>query len=259
MANVEKSRLIEAYYRGTLNGADKGYLKQLMSEDPSFRQEVKDYKHIFNGLEALHVEHFQANLAQMEKKYQDNVVAMSPKTTIRPFQKLYYAAAAVALLICCSITYHLMTPSVFDQHFAASESIAVHIESIRAGGQTMSTEEQIKKSAFTAYQQKEYSQSISLLKDYLNTYPETASKDYQSILVLGVAQLAEGKVEQATRTLELVIKGRDSSYKQEAEWMWVLAQIKLDNKEAAKKVLQDIIDQKGHIHKEKALEVQHQL
>lgn len=258
MANVEKSRLIEAYYRGTLKGTDKAYLKQLISEDPSFKQEVNDYKQIFNGLEALHIEKFQLSLNKIEAKYKDNVVAMNP-TPVRPLRKLYYAAAAIALLICCSVTYSLMMPSVFEQHFAVSQSIAVHIESIRAGGQTMSTSEQIKKSAFTAYQQEKYTKCIDLLKDYLNTYPETASKDYQSILVLGVAQLAANKTENASKTLEMVINSKESSYKQEAEWMWGLAQIKLEHNDAAKKAFQDIVQQNGHIHREEAEKVLNQI
>jgi len=262
MANVEKSRLIEAYHRGSLKGADKAYLKQLMSEDPSFKQEVNDYKQIYNGLEALHIEQFQLNLNKMEAKYEtkDNVVAMSGnRAVVRPMRKLYAVAAAIALLVCCTVAYNLMLPSVFDQHFAASQSIAVHIESTRAAGQTVSTAEQIKKSAFTAYQKQEYTKSIDLLKDYINTYPEKASKDYQSMLILGVAQLATNKTEKATRTLEQIINGRDSSYKQEAEWMWALGQIKLEQTDVAKEMLQEITLQKGHIHQEDAVEVLGQL
>lgn len=262
MANVDKSRLIEAHHRGTLKGADKAYLKQLMSEDPSFKQEVNDYKQIYNGLEALHIEQFQLKLNKMEAKYkqEDNIVAMNNKGTIvRPMRRLYAVAAAIALLVCCTITYNLMLPSVFNQHFAASQSIAVHIESTRAGGQSISTAEQIKKSAFTAYQKEEYTKSISLLKDYVNTYPEKAAKDYQSMLVLGVAQLATDKAENAARTLEQIINGRDSSYKQEAEWMWALSQIKLDHTDAAKEILEEITLQKGHIHQEDAAKVLNQL
>jgi TolA-binding protein len=262
MGNVDKNRLIEAYHRGTLKGADKSYLKQLMSEDPSFKQEVKDYKKIFNGLEALHIEQFQLNLNKMEAKYQtkDNVVAMnSNKTVIRPMRKLYAVAVAIALLISCTVTYNLMLPSVFDQHFAASQSIAVHIKSTRAVNQTISTAEQIKKSAFTAYQKQEYAKSIDLLKDYINTYPEKASKDYQSILVLGIAQLANNKTEAATKTLEKITNGKDSSYKQEAEWMWALGQIKLEHTDVAKNILQEMTLQEGHIHQEDAVEVLGQL
>lgn len=261
MGNVDKSRLIEAYYRGTLKGADKAYLKQLMSEDPSFKQEVKDYKQIYNGLEALHIEQFQLNLNKMEAKYQtkDNVVPMNANTAvIRPLRKLYAVAAAVALLICCTVAYNVMMPNVFDQHFAASQSIAVHIESIRAGG-PISTAEQIKKSAFMAYQKKAYTKSIDLLKDYMNTYPEKASKDYQSMLVLGVAQLANDQAAAGTKTLAKIINGTDSSYKQEAEWMWVLGQIKLEQTDVAKKLLQEITLQEGHIHQDDAIEVLGQL
>lgn len=262
MGNVDRSRLIEAYHRGTLKGADKAYLKQLMSEDPSFKQEVADYKQIYNGLEALHIEQFQLNLNKMEAKYEttNNVVAMNGSSAvIRPMRKLYAVAAAVALLICCTVTYNMMMPTVFEQHFAASQSIAVHIESTRAGGQTISTAEQIKKSAFTAYQKKEYTKSIDLLKDYINTYPEKASKDYQSMLVLGVAQLAANQIEGGAKTLAQIINGTDSSYKQEAEWMWALGQIKLEHMDVAKKVLQEITLQKEHIHQEDAAEVLGQL
>jgi len=262
MANVDKSRLIEAYHRGALKGADKAYLKQLMSEDPSFKQEVNDYKQIYNGLEALHIEQFQLNLNKMEAKYKttDNVIAINNnKLNVRPIRKMYAVAAAIALLVCCTITYNLMLPSVFDQHFAASQSIAVHIESTRAGGQTISTAEQIKKSAFVAYQKQEYTKSIDLLKNYINAYPEKASKDYQSMLVLGVAQLATNKAENATKTLGEIINGSDSSYKQEAEWMWILGQIKLNHIDVAKKTLQTITLQKGHIHQEDAVEVLGQL
>ena len=248
MANADKTRLIEAYYRGILKGEDKTYFKQLMKENASFKQEVKEYKKIFQGFEALHIEAFENNLMQFEAKHQsktDNVVVM------RPFRKFYAAAAAIALLICATFAYNVMMPSVFDQQFHASQSIAVHMESLR-GDNTMSTAEQIKKNAFTAYQQKKYGECISFLTDYQTTYPEAAAKDYQSILVLGVAQLASGDTETALSNLDIVVSSKDSAYKQEAEWMWALAQVKLGAHDKAQPVLEKIAKHKGHIHKEDA-------
>jgi len=262
MGNVEKNRLIEAYHRGTLKGADKAYLKQLMSEDPSFKQEVKDYKQIYNGLEALHIEQFQLNLNKMEAKYatKDKVVAIRENgAVIRPMRKLYAVAVAVALLVCSSVAYNMMMPDVFEQHFAASESIAVHIESTRASGQVVSTAEQIKKSAYNAYQRADYTKSIDLLNDYITTYPEKAATDYQSMLVLGVAQLAGNKIEDGTQTLSKIINSTDSSYKEEAEWMWALGQIKLEQIDAAKNVLEEIKLKKEHAHYKDAIDVLEQL
>lgn len=262
MRNIDKNRLIEAYHRGTLKGADKAYLKQLMSEDPSFKQEVKDYKQIYNGLEALHIEQFQLNLNKMEAKYEtkDNVVAM-PRSgaVIRPMRKLYAVAVAIALVVCSSIAYNMMMPDVFEQHFAASQSIAVHIESTRAGGQVISTAEQVKKSAYSAYQRAEYTKSIDLLNDYILTYPEKAATDYQSMLVLGVAQLAGNQIEAGTKTLSKIINGKDSSYKEEAQWMWALGQIKLEQMDAAKEMLEAIQLQTEHTHHKDAVDVLGQL
>ena len=65
MANVDRIRLIEAYYQGSLSGEEKVFFKQLMKEDNGFKTTVKEFKDIFGGLDALHVEHFQVNLKNL--------------------------------------------------------------------------------------------------------------------------------------------------------------------------------------------------
>jgi TolA-binding protein len=251
MKHANKFELIESFYRKTIKRNDKKEFNQIMSEDASFKKEVKGYKQIFNGLESLHIEHFENKISNFESQYKDNVLPLHNNNR-RPLRKIYYAAAAIALLICATFGYNIMAPTEFDQHFHASQSIAVHMGSVRNGDNVLSTPEQIKKSAFSAYQQEKYEKSINLIKDYLNTYPKIASKDYQSILVLGVAQLVCDQPDKASKNLELVINSNDSSYKQEAQWMWVMAQYKLNNKSATKAVLEKITQQKGHIHKKAA-------
>lgn len=259
MENLDRTRLIEAYYRGTLKGIDKTHFKQLMDEDPDFKQEVKDFKAIFKGLEALHIDQFQSRLMNMEAKYQTKTggtEAPIAKDTnnIRPLKKFYSYAAAVALLVCASYAYYFVNSDPFDQYFQASSSIAVHIGSIRSSD-AMPVSEQMKKNAFSAYQQKDYKTCIQLLSDYTNQYPNLAVDDYQAALVLGVAQLASESVDAAIKNFEFVMQSRESSYRQEAEWMWSLAQIKLEKADKAKPVLEKIIAQKGHIHQKEAKEI----
>lgn len=254
MKNAKKLKLIELFHRKAMKGSDKKAFDQMKDEDIYFQQEINDFEPIIKGFESLHLEQFQNNLSQFESKYKENIVAINT-TTVRPLRKVYFAAAAIALLICAIIGYNVMMPSDFDQHFYASKSIAVHMESTRNGDNILSTPEQIKKSAFSAYQQKKYEKSINLIKDYLNTYPKIASKDYQSILVLGVAQLASGQAKKAAKNLEVVINSNDSSYRQEAEWMWVMTQYKLETPTAAKNILNKIANKKGHIHKKAAIEL----
>ena len=252
MDSANSTRLIEAYYNRSLKGNDKRLFKQMMSEDPSFKQEVKAYKQIFRGLDNLHLEQFQKNLNQYESQHQNKTLTNS---NIRPLRKVYLAAAAIALLICATLGYNILMPSPFDQHFQASKSIGVHMESTRNGDHKITEPELIKKAAFSAYQDKEYEKTITLLKDYLHNFPEVAAKDYQSILVLGVSQLASDQAEKATKHLEYVMNSKDSSYRQEAEWMWVLAQYKLGKEASTKTVLEEIAHKTGHIHSKAAAEL----
>jgi len=255
MKNANKFKLIETFYRKTIKGDDKEEFNKMMSEDSSFKQEVKEYEQIFNGLESLHIEQFQNKISKFESQYDDKVVALHSNNNVRPLRKVYYAAAAIALLICATFAYNIMTPSEFDQHFHASESIGVNIKSVRNGENILTTPEQVKESLLSAYRQKNYEKCINETKDYLNTFPEIASKDYQAILVLGVAQLATGQTDKASKNIELVLNSDDSSNRQEAEWMWVLAQYKLNNKSTTKTLLEKITQQKGHIHKKAATEL----
>lgn len=255
MTDIDKTRLIEAYHQKKLKGDDDTLFKQELKNDPNFQEEVNGFAAIFKGLDGLHVDEFKNRLAQMESKYQHDSTNIVPiNNVIRPIKKLYFAAAAIALLICATIAYNFTTQDVFSDHFQASLSIGVHLGSTR-GDLGISTEEQIKKRAFSFYQQKDYSNTIKLLKDYVQTYPNSAAVDYQSLLVLGVSQLAIGETEKAIKNFDLVIMSNNSSYKQEAEWMWVLAQFKLENGAATKSMLESIISQDGHTYQDVAKEV----
>lgn len=248
MANVDRIRLIEAYYQGTLSGEEKVLFKQLRKEDKSFKTAVKEYKDIFNGFDALHVEYFQSNLENLEAKYSNNKVVSLNQSCTRSIRPWYSAAAAVVILVCATVGYYALTPTVFEQNFYASESIGVHIESIRGEGE-LSSIGQLKKDAYSAYQAKDYATSIKLLKDYLDKDSQ-AKTDMQAHIVLGVSLLAEDKAVEALPYLKLVSEHRTTSYYQEAEWMWILAKLKLEQEGEPKvqKLLQQISKLKNHIH-----------
>ena len=170
----------------------------------------------------------------------------------------YSAAAAVLILITATVAYQQFSGSAFDEHFVASESLAVHISTTRADG-VLNEIEQIKKSAFQAYSDAQYQQAIIELKDYRNRFPERFETDYQAMVVLGVSQLAEGKAEKALTTFEGVISSRDSSYRQEAEWMTALAQLKLERTPEARKALEAIATQPDHLYYEEATQLLEEL
>jgi hypothetical protein len=261
MKNADKLKLIEAFYRGTLAGEDNTTFSKLMNDDLNFSQEVKDYKSIFIGFEALHVEEFQNTLMSFEAKHtsQDKqsaeVLPEQPKlAVVRPLRKVYYAAAAIALLICATFGYNQWSTSTYDEYFQVSQSIADEaLATVRGANEVSSEAQKVKKSALSAYWKGNYKRAIVLLEGYVNDYKEIASKDYQSILVLGVSQLAENKTEKALVNLSLATKSPDSSYKQEAEWYYALALIKTEADAKATIILKKVVKNKAHIHNSDAI------
>lgn len=250
MSNLDKITLIEAYYTGQLKGKKKNSFKRLLQTDPSFETEVAAYEPIFDGFHSLREDQFAETLREFENEYQTQ--QHTTKTAIvRSLRQFYYIAAAAAVLLLSVLAYQLMYPNLFNQNFVASESIAVHMNAFRAA-ENVSMAEQFKKEAFTAYQDKDYKNCIRLLKDYCQSFPQLAQTDYQALVVLGVAQLADGKTEAALVSLGAVTTSRDSSYRQEAEWMTALAHIKLNRNNVAKSLLEEISKKESHLYQQRA-------
>lgn len=252
MTDTDKIKLIEQYYTGTLSLSQQKSFDQLLRADAQFKKDVKAYKKIFGGFRALQAERFQQTLQRFEQDHK--ATAQAPRGVVRTFTNWWYAAAAaVVLLLVSTVAYNSFSTDLFEQNFAANEAIALHIGSIRAGEEGLTEVEHIKKSAFRAYRDGNYRQAAILLKGYRNDFPELYELDYQSMVVLGVSQLAEGNAQKALHTFEVVISSRDSSYRQEAEWMSALAHLKLKDTEKVKMMLQPIINDPEHAHYQNAL------
>jgi TolA-binding protein len=257
MSAIDKIKLIEAYHTGQLKGQAKISFNQLLQEDSSFETEVAAYEPIFDGFNALREDEYALTLQEFEKEYESE--QSTDKTPIiRSLRQFYYIAAAAAVLLLSVLAYQLTHPSLFDQHFVASESIGMSLIAHRAAN-NVSHAAKLKKEALNAYQDKDYETCITYLKDYRQNFPEIASTDYQALVVLGVARLARGKAKEAVEPLSMVMDSRDSTYRQEAEWMLALAQIKLGKTEEAKKILKAISQKEGHLYQQKSRTVLQQL
>lgn len=264
MTDIDKIKLIEHYYTGTLSLSQQKHFDQLLRADAQFKKDVKAYKKIFGGFRALQAERFQQTLQRFEQDHKaampTKAPAQAPRGVVRSLTNWWYAAAAaVVLLVASTVAYQNFSSDLFEQNFVAADAIALHISSTRAGEEGLTEVEQIKKNAFKAYKNGQYRQATVLLKGYRNDFPELYELDYQSIVVLGVSQLAEGNPQKALMTFDVVINSRDSLYRQEAEWMSALAHLKLKDTKKVKMILQPIINDPEHIHHQPALDLMKEL
>jgi TolA-binding protein len=250
MSKVDKIKLIEAYHTGQLRGKERAAFNRLLQEDAGFQTEVDAYEAIFDGFQSLRRDQFAQTLTEFENDYQKQATQKRP-TLVRSLRSYFYMGAAAVLLILSVFVYQMTSNNLFNQHFVASETIGVDIIGFRAA-EDLTKAEQVKRAALKAYREKDYKTCIQLFRDYRQNFPTVAKEDFQALVVLGIAQLAQGKADAALETLGNVTNSSDSTYRQEAEWMTALAYIKLDRKEEAAEELKDISGKTGHVYQEKA-------
>ncbi len=251
MSKIDKIKLIEAYHTGQLRGKEKSAFQQLLQVDPGFQTEVDAYEAIFDGFQGLRSEAFAPMLTEFENEYQSQQTRKKTPV-LRSLKQYFYMAAAAALLFLSVLAYQLTNNNLFNQNFAASQSIAIDLNSFRAA-EDLTNAEQLKRAALIAYRDQDYKTCIQLLQDYRQNFTEQAQSDYQSLVILGIAQLAQGKAEAALDALESVTSSSDSTYRQEAEWMTALAYIKLNRKEEAQAELEAISKKTAHLYQERAV------
>lgn len=96
--------------------------------------------------------------------------------------------------------------------------------------------------AYKAYAEKDYTTAIQAFKNYIALIPE----DAEATFYLGLAQLETGQAENAINNLETARINSDRFY-EDATWYLALAHIKLNQRDDAGLVLQDLIkNEQGH-------------
>lgn len=250
MINRKQLDLIEKYYQGELEGAEKKLFQQLKKEDEAFRKELEAYRKIYQGFGGLHIDHLQSKMNQWESQHTTKVVQMPAKTS--SWKRYISVAAAVALLLSIPLLYQSLFSGPFEQHFQAESSYATDLQSIRSSGE-INQGALVRREGFSSYESKNYKKASVQLKDYINNFEQEAKNDYQAYLVLGVSELAQDKATSAIAYLDYILQSNASNNRYDAEWIWALAQYKADNKEVAKQMLEKIVANKRHTHREEAL------
>jgi TolA-binding protein len=254
MINRKQLQLIEKYYQGELDGAEKKLFQQLKKEDEAFRKEVAAYKKIYQGLGGLHIDHLQSKMTQWESKHS---ATTTTKVVEMPVQKSSWKrylsiAASVAIFLSVSFLYQSAFNDPFEDHFQAELSYATDLQSIRSSGE-VNQGALVRREGFTAYETKAYDKASQHLKDYINNFEAESKNDYQAYLVLAVSELAQDKAVSAIAYLDVILQGNDSNNRYDAEWMWALAQYKNEQKEESIRMLNKIITNKRHTYQEKAV------
>jgi hypothetical protein len=303
MNDFKKIELLEKLHQNNLTEEDHLLIEELKQNDQDFEKEIKAYSDLLDAFDALHVDNFKENLNAFENKYSSKAKTTDKNkeaktAAIRPLNRVISAAAAILVLLGSAILYNQYIHGPFNQHFAANESIAIHLTSTR-GNQELSKEEKLKKSAFNKFIQKDYKACLEVLYLYESESKALFEKDQQSLLIAGVSQLCLDDTKQAISYLskavalqnEKILVDLDledhiessetedstdksmtnndstgaktllvsSMYTAASEWYLALAYLRDRQMDSAKEILQEILSDEEHSYYSQAEELIQQI
>jgi TolA-binding protein len=261
MTDTAKLQIIESHYRGTLSEAEQAEFDNLVATDADFVQEVEDYDLIFTGFDMLHLQAFEAQMLTWEQKHKEenraggaNILAIdgtkSEKQEKRKFniQRFIAVAAVVAGLAFMPLAYNLLlsSPDAYTALYSAPSAI---IDGVR--GEEPSKSDKEKANALKAYNAKNYKDAAELLSAFV----AQNGNDFEAIFFLGVAQMENKDFSGAAMNFENVIEGdKKGAFGPSAQWMLVLAQYKMGNKDLAVKFATQISNNEVHSYNKQATE-----
>lgn len=259
MTDVEKLHLIESYHLGTLTPAEQEQVDALLQADPEFAQELQDYELLLDGFAGLELDHFEAQLQQWEQhskaKEQASQSTETPVVSLSERQRgggffslrrLTAVAAVVAGLLFVPIGYNYFTssPDLVAEFLSVSDAPS-GLRSLQAD---KDAQKQLKEDGYKAFNAKKYDEAVKLLTQYTQQY----TPEHEVIFFLGAAKLENNDAEGAARDLDQAIQPLHGIYSPEAEWLLALAQLKLNNTDACKQLLQAITAREYHDFKDRA-------
>ncbi len=231
---MEKDELLEKYFQGNLNANEQAAFDTLLNEDASFKEEVALQLSIKRVAEEYDDNEFRSMLSDFEAEHQ-------PKKVFRLERYSKWLVAASVVLI-AGLTYILTlnnptTQELFAQNFQPYENVVHPI--------VRGTEEQDQKTkAFIAYETGDYELAVSLFSDLYEKDKQPYYLFYKANALLKLE-----KAQEAIPLLKEHLKTKDT-LKEKSTWYLALAYLKIEDKENARTLLQQLVNDKQYKVKE---------
>lgn len=210
---------IERYYNGSMAKEEQENFEAKLRQDESFLQEVEDIKSLLLGIET------QALKEKMEAFHKDLPIQMETESSTSKVRFLHFRnIAAAIIIIAASVSFWFFNGSsnekLYSTYFKPDPGLPT----------TMSTTDDYTfYDAMVSYKRGDYKTAISKWVKLEAKSPNNDTLTY----FLGVAYLADKKVEEALPYLVKSSQNETSVFQEDAQYYLGLAYLKKDNKEEA--------------------------
>ena len=232
---------------------------EALEQDGFFDQGVE--KELIQGLQLEGEKELLQKIQQVDQNLEkEGFFEAQKQTTTRPFMRFFTAAASIVFIL--SFAWYYSSPAAvnYQQAYAAafeqydntlSKAVLLELSEQGFGGNPDKEALQEILKAMEAYDNKEYTQAITLLQECLEKQPNSSYQNKME-LYLGLSYLEANTAEKAIEQLQSL------SSKQEAnqavtEWHLALAYLKMEKIESAKKILHKLKQKDKNPYQKKAV------
>ncbi|OWW26948.1 hypothetical protein B4Q04_04535 [Zobellia sp. OII3] len=228
---MDNDTLINGYFEGSLTESQKKDFDHLLETDVQFAEDFKFQRELQESLkkeERKAVKQMFAAMSASEPKQEAKVISLRP----------WLVAASIIFLVGIGSwfvffnTHNYSTDELYNANFVAYENVVHPIE--------RSAElEDLQTRAFTAYENEDYAEALSLFKTLQEKNNDGYIQFYEAITLM---QLQKHK--EAVPLLENYIEA-DGELKDRAIWYLALSDLKLGRIDESKIQLQKLVSKNG--------------
>lgn len=222
---MDNNYLIEKYIQNSLSSDEKLVFEALLKNDADFKKEVDFHSNLKNAIKHEDSVNFRGFISNLENN-------TSQKVGQKPFYKWFAAASIIVVL---GLSYFLIpkkevsTNTLFASYFEPYRNVVAPI----VRGDNMQDEKTL---AFIAYEKGEYKTAVILFSKLYSSTKEPYYLFYKANALL--------KLEKAKEAIPLLLdhlKTKDT-LTQKTNWYLALAYLKIKDKQKAKILLKNVVD-----------------
>jgi len=237
-------RNIERYLQGDLKEKEVREFEHSLENDRALFREFKLRKEIEDAL-------LEDDVMELRNQMQDVMERQSTNPVHWFKRKAMIATVVGALLLGLGgIGYHYYqnthaptTDKIFQEYYQPYEATVT----FRSG-----TENEVNgllTNALHEYKQEDYRTALQLFEQVLNKKEDVAASLYS-----GISHMEIQKYQKANKSFDTVIEDKDNLFLHQAKWYMSMCHIKLDNKDKALALLEELSQQHGY-YRDKSKEV----
>ncbi len=245
MTKAQRFELIERYHAGTLTAAQKRLVDRLCMEDPTFEQELHEYREMWEALGPSDVNAFRG----LTREVIDEASKPVKKKNIIPVT--FLVAAAIVLFVSVGIWWWFGAASASSGTDLFAAYFDPPTQAVFRNGADPTADDlsaDIKRQINAHYIGGEYELALSKMETYTRQFPKRQSSDYHYLL--GHVHLRLGQPQEALAAFDSIVVG----YQYDKPWNYGLALLLAEETDRARAIFLDISESKGP-YRDKAAEI----